>query len=97
MSRPRAGPSGAGFVPVFGFLASGGSSAAGVLPGAGPQAGAEDAEAMGDAFAGFDRPDRPGCAAGALRGGEFVFRGAYAKATSTAGSRSTPIRAVTRA
>lgn len=65
-----------GLVAV-GLAAFGGSAAAGVPPGAEPQESAEDAAAMAAVFSGFDRPDSPGCAAGALRGGEFVFRGAY--------------------
>lgn len=42
--------------------------------------GTADAEAMRQIFAEFDRPDSPGCAAGALRDGEFLFRGAFGSA-----------------
>lgn len=44
-------------------------------------AAAQPAPADLDAvFSEWDRPDSPGCAAGALRNGEFVFRGAYGMA-----------------
>lgn len=41
-------------------------------------------------FAKWDREDSPGCAAGALRNGEFVFRGAYGMANLDYGIPLTP-------
>ncbi len=38
------------------------------------------ADALDAVFSEWDREDSPGCAAGALRNGEFVFRGAYGMA-----------------
>ena len=41
-------------------------------------------------FSAWDREDSPGCAAGALRNGEFVFRGAYGMANLDYGIPLTP-------
>ena len=49
-----------------------------------------DEEALRQVFAAFDRPDSPGCAVGALRAGEFVFRGAYGSADLDHGIPLTP-------
>ena len=52
---------------------------------------AQPAPAALDAvFAEWDREDSPGCAAGALRNGEFVFRGAYGMANLDHGVPLTP-------
>ena len=54
-------------------------------------AGAQPSPAALDAvFAEWDRDDSPGCAAGALRNGEFVFRGAYGMANLDYGIPLTP-------
>ena len=51
------------------------------LPAAvGVEASQPSAAALDAVFAEWDRDDSPGCAAGALRHGEFVFRGAYGMA-----------------
>ena len=52
-----------------------GPASSGVQETPGPSPAALDA-----VFGRWDREDSPGCAAGALRGGEFVFRGAYGMA-----------------
>ena len=56
-----------------------------------PAAAAQPAPADLDAvFAEWDREDSPGCAAGALRNGEFVYRGAYGMANLDYGIPLTP-------
>ena len=58
------------------------------VPGA---AAAQPAPADLDAvFSEWDREDSPGCAAGALRNGEFVYRGAYGMANLDYGIPLTP-------
>ncbi len=58
------------------------------IPGvAAGQPAAADLDAV---FAEWDRDDSPGCAAGALRNGEFVFRGAYGMANLDHGVPLTP-------
>lgn len=60
---------------ALGFLLFGALLALGPAPSCRPSGAALDA-----IFAEWDREDSPGCAAGALRDGEFVFRGAYGMA-----------------
>ena len=75
--RPQAGAAHVANVPR-GLLAAGLFAVALGVPGglaAQPSPAALDA-----VFAEWDRQDSPGCAAGALRNGEFVFRGAYGMA-----------------
>lgn len=68
---------------VFGLLAL-----ALAIPGAAPaQPSPADLDAV---FAEWDREDSPGCAAGALQNGEFVFRGAYGMANLDYGIPLTP-------
>ena len=68
---------------VFGLLAL-----ALAIPGASvAQPSAEDLDAV---FSEWDREDSPGCAAGALRNGEFAFRGAYGMANLDYGIPLTP-------
>ena len=68
---------------VFGLLAL-----ALTIPGAAvAQPSAADLDAV---FAEWDREDSPGCAAGALRNGEFAFRGAYGMANLDYGIPLTP-------
>ena len=48
------------------------------------------ADALDALFSEWDREDSPGCAAGALQNGEFVFRGAYGMANLDYGIPLTP-------
>ena len=61
-----------------GLLALGLLAVALAVPGA--EAAQPSAAALDAVFAKWDREDSPGCAVGALRNGEFVFRGAYGMA-----------------